>query len=161
MNTRPLIATAWTLCAAALIGCQEPSVDLEQEKAAILALHRQAIQAHLDKDAAWLAAGAIDDFVSVSDGELSWPSQAETEEMFTGYLNSTTFSEYRDLRDPIIRVSGDGTMAWSIVQVKVAGTRATPDGAEAPLDFTSAWIMLYEKRDGQWLRSGVVSTFRR
>ncbi len=109
---------------------------------------------------AWLAGRSSDSFFSVDRGEVSFPSAAEREAMFRSYLGATTFTEYRDLRKPIVRVSGDGSLAWMVVQVEVSGTQRAPSGAERSLEFVSAWVMLYEKRDGEWVRAGVASTFK-
>ena len=76
------------------------------------------------------------------------------------YLNNTTFTEYRDLQEPIIGFSKDGSVAWSIVQVKVAGKRTIENGAERDLDFTCAWITLYERQGDKWLRLTEVSNFK-
>jgi hypothetical protein len=76
------------------------------------------------------------------------------------YLDHTTFTEYRDLQEPIIGFSKDGSVAWSIVQVKVAGKRTLNDGTERDLDFTSAWITLYERHADKWIRLGEVSNFK-
>ena len=78
----------------------------------------------------------------------------------SNYLPNTRFSEYRDLAEPIVGVSDDGSLGWSIVQVKVAGTRMMEDGTERELDFTCAWLTLYERQDGRWMRTAEVSTFK-
>lgn len=39
------------------------------------------------------------------------------------------------------------------------GERKGADGETHRLELTSAWIELYEKRDGRWLRVGKVSNF--
>jgi hypothetical protein len=75
---------------------------------------------------------------------------------FTDYLSQTTFSEYRDLREPIVGFSKDGSLAWSVVQVKVAGSRRMDDGTGQNLDFTCAWITLYERDGDGWIRLGEV-----
>jgi hypothetical protein len=90
---------------------------------------------------------------SMSSGTLcSMSSVSTAEEMrasFSSYLNGTTFTEYRDLREPIIGFSDDGSVAWSVVRVKVAG-RTMDDGSERDLDFTCAWITLYRRMEDQY-----------
>jgi len=137
------------------------SLDVEKEKARLLELHQRDIKAHLAGDLEWLAGHSSDGFFSVDSGEIGFPPASEREEMFRSYLGRTTFTEYRDLRPPLVRVSDDGSLAWMAVQVKVAGTQKDAKGVERPLEFVSAWVMLYERRDGEWLRAGVVSTFKR
>ena len=135
-------------------------IDTEHAKAEILALHRAAIQAHLDKNVEFFVQNVSGDYVTVSRGELFYPTEEETRTRFSNYLHNTTFTEYRDLQDPIIRISQDGTMAWSIVQVRIRGTRKMPDDTEADIDTISAWIMVYEKADGRWITTANVSTFK-
>ena len=49
---------------------------------------------------------------------------------------------------------------WVIVQVQARGLQVTEQGGKKPLEFVSAWIELYEKRNGRWYRVGNVSNFR-
>ena len=72
----------------------------------------------------------------------------------------TTFKEYRDLKQPIIGFSEDGSLAWSIVQVKVTGSSFSNDGIQKDIDFTCAWITLYKNRDNSWLKIAEVSNFK-
>ena len=137
-----------------------PSPDLEKDKAEILALHRAAIQAHLEKNVEFFVQDVSDNYVSVSRGEITHPTEEETRVRFTNYLHNTTFAEYQDLQDPIIHVSSDGTMAWSIVQVRIRGTRKMTDQSEVDFDTVSAWIMVYENVNGRWVRTANVSTFK-
>jgi hypothetical protein len=46
-----------------------------------------------------------------------------------------------------------------ICQVEAAGTQKV-EGKEVPISFVSAWIELYEKREGNWRRVGNVSNFK-
>ena len=98
-------------------------------------------------------------FITVSRGEIHKPTKEETQAMFTNYLENTEFSEYRDLQEPIIGFSKDGSIAWTIVQVKVAGKRKM-DGKEVDLDFVSSWIMLYERHGGKWVKLVNASSFK-
>ena len=141
------------------IGCQS-SPDFDSLRSEILDLHRTLIDAHWNKDIDFFTKDISQDYWSVGNGEIRRPTKEEITTQFTDYLNNTTFSEYRDLRDPIIGISKDGSMAWSIVEVKIAGKRRTDDGPERDLDFTCAWITLYERQDDTWIRLGEVSTFK-
>lgn len=58
---------------------------------------------------------------------------------------------------PVVHVSADGTAGWVIAQIKANGTEV---GGTRTLQFQSAWIELYEKRDGKWRRVGNVSNFK-
>ena len=138
--------------------CQDP--DLEQSRQEILALHASIIQAHLEKDAASLAGPTADDYLSVSRGEVRPMAAAGVEAMLTPYLEETDFSHYENVEEPIVGISSDGSMAWSIVQVRVAGTRTADDGEARSFDTKWAWLTLY-RRDGEsWQRIADVSTNR-
>ena len=132
--------------------------DLEAIKMEILGLHRADIQAHLDGNVEHLVGGQSPDFTSVHSGEVRRPTPEETRAALTRYLNNTTFTEYRDLREPVIGVSRDGSTAWSIVQVKVAGHRVDAPGS--PIDFTCAWVTIYTRQDDKWMRVVEASTFK-
>ena len=101
-------------------GCQ-PKPDFDAYREEILALHKASIDAHLNRDVDFFTRNVAEDYVIVSRADIFYPTKEETRAQFSNYLNRTTFSEYRDLRDPIIGFSEDGSVAWSIVQVKVAG----------------------------------------
>ena len=132
-------------------------IDLSQE---ILDLHQTEIDAHLNKDVDFFVQDISEDYLAVSGGEIRKPTLEETRLKFSNYLNNTVFAEYRDLCEPIIGYSKDGSLAWSIVQVKIVGRRTMDDGSERDLDFTCAWITLYERQDDKWMRLADVSTFK-
>jgi ketosteroid isomerase-like protein len=130
--------------------------DLEAIRSEILGLHRADIKAHLNKDVDHLVQGQSADFIAVHSGEVRRPTLGETRAALARYLGSSAFTEYRDLVEPVVGVSPDGSTAWSIVQVKVSGTKS--DGR--PLDFTCAWITLYERQGDSWKRVVEASTFK-
>jgi len=140
-------------------GCKQHP-DKEELKLQILELHQKLIEAHLKKDPNFFTQGFSDDFISVRNGEISEPSTQEILANIKDYINNTTFSEYRDVREPIIGFSNDGSIAWSIVQVKVKGDRDLEDGTVRKVDFICAWLTLYEKSDEGWNVRAEVSTFR-
>ncbi|HEX5041344.1 MAG TPA: hypothetical protein VFV75_00455, partial [Candidatus Polarisedimenticolaceae bacterium] len=93
-------------------------------------------------------------------GVVSRTSEADARRHLGPYLAATTFREYRDLIDPVVAVSRDGTLGWVIAQVYARGTQRQDDGTVEPLEFTCAWIELYARRNGRWLRVGNVSNFK-
>jgi len=95
--------------------------------------------------------------MTVGRGEIRHPTKKEITSQFSNYLNNTTFTEYRDLRDPIINFSNDGSIAWPVVQVRVAGKRIMEDRSERDFDNTWAWITLYKRQGNKWIRLGEVS----
>ncbi len=139
-----------------LLGCQS-SPDFEVSRKEILDLHKKTIEAHWNKDIGFFVKDISEDYMSVSSGEIRNPTKEEITSQFSNYLNNTIFTEYRDLREPIINFSKDGSIAWSVVQVKVAGKRIMDDRSERDFDDTWAWITLYKRQGDKWIRLGEVS----
>lgn len=132
----------------------------KDDEAALLALHRDGIEAHLQNDVDRLLAPESDDFVLVNRGEVSHPDKKSRAAFLGPYLRSVRFERYADTIEPIVKVSPDGRLGWVIVQVEVKGVARTQAGTEEPLEFVSAWISLYEKRGDRWYRTGNVSNFK-
>ena len=157
---RQIAATLWigsALAAAALVaGLAWAGSDVDQ----LRALHAKVIRAHQLSDVEMLLEDEAEDYVIASRGEVSRPTLAERRAVLGLYLESTRFQEYRDTNEPVVKVSGDETLAWVMVQVEARGLQTRPDGTEAELEFVSAWIELYEKREGRWYRVGNVSNFK-
>ncbi|MCP4538135.1 MAG: nuclear transport factor 2 family protein [Chloroflexi bacterium] len=121
-------------------------------KSEILALHQALIDAHLNKDVDFFVQDLSDEYMSISRGEILKPTKEEILARFDSYLNNTEFTEYRDLCEPIIGFSRDGSIAWSIVQVKLVGQCTMDDGSASDIDSTWAWITLYERQGDKWIR---------
>lgn len=138
----------------------ESNPNFEILRSEILDLHKVLINAHLDKDVSFFVQNLSRNYLSVSAGEIRTPSIEEIRSSVSDYLNQTTFTEYKDLCEPIIGFSKDGSLAWSIVQVKVAGKRTMSDGSDRDLDFICAWITLFERQGNQWIRLAEVSSFK-
>lgn len=126
------------------------------DEAVLRDLHAKVVRAHLERRVALLMEDEAADSVVAGRGEITRPTLDERRARFTTYFRDTAFTEYRDLVEPLVHVSADGTLGWVMVQVRALGTRS--DGG--PVDFTSAWIELYEKRAGRWWRVGNVSNFK-
>jgi hypothetical protein len=142
-----------------IAGCKQ-NPDFDKMKTEILDLHKAMIEAHMNKDVNFFVKDISDDYFSVGNGEIRYPTKDETTERFTNYLNNTTFTDYKDLQDPVIGFSEDGSSAWSIVQVQVAGTRTMDDGNDRDFDYTFAWITLYARQGDKWIRLGEVSNYK-
>ena len=140
-------------------GCAT-TIDRDAEIAALEALHAGVLEAHRSGDVdAWMAQEA-ETVISANRGKISFSTQEERRARREGYLNTTTFDVYRDLRPPVVMVSEDGTLGWVIAEVEIKGTAATEGGGRTPVESIWAWIELYEKRDGVWKAVGNVSNRR-
>jgi hypothetical protein len=133
---------------------------MASDEAALRALHAKVIQAHRESNPGLLFEDVSEDFVQANRGAITRPTIDERRARFASYLGSTTFAEYRDLVEPVVKVSKDGTLGWVIAQVKARGVQTTDAGKKEPLEFVSAWIELYEKRDGRWISAGNLSNFK-
>lgn len=142
-----------------VISCHR-SPDDDVIRTEILELHRSFIQAHLHKDAAFIARPTSPEHIFVSNGVVENIDAVKMEKRLSDYLNTTEFTDYSDIAEPIIGMSRDGSLAWAVVQVRTAGTRKISDGASRDFDVQWAWITLYQKIGNQWLRIVEVSTDR-
>jgi len=116
------------------------------------------IDAHLHNRPEFFVQDISDDYVNVSRGELVRQTKPEILAGFTDYLGSTEFSEYRLLGEPQIGLSKDGSAAWSIFRLRVAGTRRMPDGTAAQFDATWGCLVLFERRGDRWVRIAEASS---
>jgi hypothetical protein len=140
-----------------------PVTAFPQTKSAgdeLIKMHQDLLQFHLKGDVeSWLATES-DRYVVANRGEVTFPSKKDREARIGPYLKRTKFKEYRDLIAPEVRISKDGSLAWLIAQVKASGVQTTDDGKQEAIEFTSAWIELFERKDGKWIRVGNVSNFK-
>ena len=147
----------FALCLVLVASACAPSVTDDAD--ALRQIHAQILQAHRDRDPlSWT--NLEDDTVTVgSRGEVFRAGRQERLAMREQYLGSTRFSVYRDLQEPIVQISADGTQGWLLAQVEVVAHPVA--GAAADSSHTVwAWIELYEKRAGRWLLVGNVSNER-
>jgi len=135
-------------------------VDTELLKQELLELHNKTIDAHLNKDAEFFIKDISDDYMQVHNGEFLYPQKDDILKMFKHYLSSTEFSVYKDVAEPIVRVADDGSLGWTIVQVRVVGEQKSETDSIHKLDYTFAWITLYEREDDKWIRLGEVDNFK-
>jgi len=143
------------LCAGAL-DAQEPSTDARE----LRRLHEELLEAHRTADVdRWMAIEAPV-HVSVNGGRVTHPEFEARRDRRALYLEGTTFEVYRDLREPLVRVSEDGSLAWLIAEVEVRGTAASAVGGDESFHAIWAWVELYEKTDGRWRLVGNASNRR-
>jgi hypothetical protein len=127
---------------------------------ALRSAHAELIRAHVENlPDLWMSLESAD-YVSANGGTISFPSLAERRAQRTAYLTSARFTAYRDVREPIVRVSYDGSLGWLIAEVEIAGTLAGPNGSRTPFEEVWAWVELYEKTDEGWKLVGNVSNSR-
>ena len=142
-----------------LPACQS-KIDITKLEQELLELHYKTIQAHLDKNPDFFIQNISDDYMQVHNGDFLYPQKEEIQDMFVHYLNNTDFIIYEDLAKPIIKVSNDGSLGWTIVQVRVKGKQKSELDSTKIFDNTFAWITLYERTNNQWIRLGEVDNYK-
>jgi hypothetical protein len=140
------------------ISCRR-GADKAELRTELLTIHRNLIRAHLSNDPALSVQNLTESFTSVKDGEITNPGKEEMIAGLTDYIRNTTFSEYRDLQEPVIGLSEDGTVGWVIARVSVRGTRKLDDGSTCEVSFICSWMTLYRRAEGTWKAEAEVSTF--
>ena len=153
-----LLATG-TVALSGLVASCTAGPDLEAEAELLLGLHERLLEAHRNGDVdSWMALEA-DDYISANGGTITFPSLTDRRSARDRYLSTTTFTVYRDLRPPIVRLSADATLGWLIAEVEVRGLQVS-DTAERAVEGIWAWIELYEKQNDTWRLVGNVSNRR-
>lgn len=133
-------------------------VDLERERAALMAVHAQDRQAHMTTNPQLILAHAGGEHIYVRDGQITRKSREQVESDFARVFAGATYQEWDDLEPPIVSVSDDASMGWMIVRTRVRRTVHDGDTQEQQ-QFVYAGIMTYAKHDGVWVRVANVSTF--
>lgn len=139
-------------------GLRAQSYDAHERQ--LLHMHSELIRAHLEgRVELWMSLES-DEYISVNRGHITSPSPDERERQRTAYLEGATFTAYRDLREPLVRVSQDGTMGWLMAEVEVSGTAPGPAGDRVSFQDVWAWVELYEMTEGGWRMVGNASNRR-
>jgi hypothetical protein len=157
-RTYVLAVASVVLASCATVSPSPASMAADRER--LLHLHAEAIRAHREGNVEIILADESPDYVVANRGAISHPTIEQRRAFLGPYLTATRFTEYVDTVPPIVSVSRDGTLGWVMVQVRARGEQTDEAGAKRPIAFESAWIELYEKRQGQWLRVGNVSNFK-
>jgi hypothetical protein len=132
-----------------------PKISAERE---LLEAHKQARAAHFARDAKLLVAGFADDFSEVRNGNIRKPTRDESLTRFQRYLSQSTFLEWEDISPPVIKVSDDATMAYSLVHKKVRLLSPDENGKQVEETEVFAWMATYRKLKGEWKLTAMAST---
>jgi hypothetical protein len=155
--------TAFALAVVLAVGISSASSGPPADAAdrnAILALHAQMLKSHTEANPELFVQDSAEDFFSAFNGEIRKEPRERRVQSLRNLFGRIRFTEYVDLVPPEVRVSPDGKLAWLVAQTKAAGVRRDDKGVEQPLEYVTAWVVLFEKRDGRWMRVGVASSIR-
>ena len=133
-------------------------VTMSAVVAALAELHARQREAHLSGDAAALTAMFADDYISVQAGEVSRPARDDSRARFERYFAQVTFLAWDDLSDPVIEVSGDGSLATVLVHKLVHLIYQDADGTRLEEITTFAWAETWRHAVGRWELAMMVST---
>ncbi|MDF1696267.1 MAG: hypothetical protein P1U56_10560 [Saprospiraceae bacterium] len=135
-----------------------PSIDFEKEKQAILKLHHLQREVHFNKDSIQFADLLSENYISVNRGNISHPTHAELVSRYHNYFSSVEFVSWDDVSEPIIRLSDDAKLAYTIVD-KLVIVSYESDKNEILRDTTNyAWTSIYKKYPNGWKIDAVTST---
>lgn len=126
----------------------------EKARRELLEVHSYERDAHLTCDLDAMMVNQGDRFTAVGDGGFRVLTGAEMRQIFVGAFEGATYHEFDDLEAPEIHVSGDGTLAWMAVRIRVWKSQTDSTGASQERRFVSTAIITYENRDGRWRRTG-------
>jgi hypothetical protein len=124
----------------------------------LLTLHQADRRAHFDHDIQHLLAGLGYELLDVRDGKITHLSREDVRKQFADYFQRSQFTAWNDLEPPIVRVSGDGSMGWMIVRVRITYMEKVESGKSVVQDAVMAWMSAYEKHNGKWTMTAVTST---
>lgn len=124
----------------------------------LLRMHHRDRAAHFNRDAGYIFSNFADEYFSVGNGLVRIPDREAGRKGLQGYFDATTFLEWDDITPPIVRVSNDGTLAYSIVNKKVSTLSKDQDGAERRSVNVYAWIATFRNIGGKWKVTSVAST---
>ena len=116
-------------------------------------IHELTPRAFLEGKAELIAPHIGEHELAVAEGRVREETFAEWRERFGDVLESVRFDRWDDVEPPRAGVSADGTMAWLVEVVDVAGTRG-----EVPHRARTARLTVFEKTDGRWRRVVNAST---
>ncbi|HZR38931.1 MAG TPA: hypothetical protein VFB12_02360 [Ktedonobacteraceae bacterium] len=126
-------------------------MNTEQEKARLLQLHKNALQAHLEKDAEAFLAAYAPQWYDVRSAGIRLRTPEEAFPSIDRYFRRTHFTDFRELTPPIIHLSTDASMAWVIGEMFVQASQEVTHEQERDFSFRCTWVSIYEKDDkGEW-----------
>lgn len=135
-------------------------MNSEQEKAALLQLHRTALQAHFEKDADAFLAAYASQWYDVRVAGIRRRTKEEALPAIDQYFRRTHVADITEITAPIIHLSADASMAWVIGEIHVHASQEMADEGERDFSFRCAWVSIYEKQEGEWAQVVDASFFQ-
>ena len=124
----------------------------------LLRMHYRDRFAHFNRDASIIFSQFAHEYFSVGNGRVNEPDRAAGQKRMQAYFDASTFLEWDDITPPVIRVSDDGSMAYTLVHKKVRLLSKGKDGREQEETEIFAWTTTLKKLAGKWKVTSVTST---
>jgi len=141
------------LLAIMVLSCTK-TVDLEQDRALLLAANESQRKAHMENNPDLLLAGMADTVITVQRGQFRVEAKADMYGRWQDYFASVKYYAWDDLEPPVVEISKDGSLASVSVRKITIGSYE-----QEPIDTTYfAWTTGYKKVDGAWKVYKVTST---
>lgn len=152
--------TLWSsLLFIVLISCHAPKkINKEAEIDKILSLHNLQRDYHFNKDSISFANQLYENFISVNRGVISQPDRQATISRYHNYFSAVEFMQWDDVSEPIVRLSDDGTLAYTIVDKMVEVSYEGTNGDQIVDSTHFAWTTIYRKYGDAWKIDCVTST---
>jgi len=125
-------------------------MNSEQEKARLLQLHKNALQAHFEKDAGAFLAAYASQWYDVRAAGIRLRTKEEALPAIDQYFRRTHVADISEITAPIIHLSTDTSMAWVIGEIRVHASQEMDDEGERDFSIRCAWVSIYEKQEGEW-----------
>lgn len=126
----------------------------------LLRIHAELLEAHRAGDVTRWMAVESPVFVSVNNGRVTAQEFSDRRTQRADYLGRASFDVYRDVREPTVQVSADGSLGWLIAEVEVRGSVRSTSGEPEPFHDIWAWVEMYQNLDGAWKLVGNASNRR-
>jgi len=140
-----------------LLSCNHQP-DIEKERKAIQFLLEQERKAHFDRNADLFVAEFADSMIAVNKGKVTAASPDENKKRIADYFDRARFIKWDDTAEPLIRFSGDGTMAYAVIQKQVIVSYPDSSGRKIKDTTDYAWVSIYRKQQGEWKIETNIST---
>lgn len=139
---------------------RDEKVSKEDARNEILQLHYAQRDYHFNKDSIAFLNQLSNNFISVDEGEISKPENKDILTRYHKYFSSVEFVKWDDVTEPIISLSEDGTMAYSVVDKIVEISFFDEDSVKQSGSTHFAWVAIYRKYGEQRKIECVASTER-
>lgn len=141
-----------------LISCNSGSFNPDKAREELLHLNNLQQRAHLEGNADLLTSIMTDSLMTVQGGIITFNSREEIKRQFENNFSRVTYKKWDDISDPIIEISGDGSMATMTVNKEIELAPVVDDSVGNYSTTTWAWSSFFRKEDGEWKMYGISSS---